>query len=42
MTPEEEKDYPSRIIGTISAVPDYETWGTGNVEVKDRVWIRIR
>jgi hypothetical protein len=42
MTPQEEKDYPSRIIGTISAVPDYEEWGTGNVQVNGRVWIRIR
>lgn len=42
MTEEEEEKYPSRIIGTISAVPDYEEWGTGNVKVDGRVWIRIR
>ena len=42
MTEEEEEKYPSRIIGTISEIPDYETWGTGNVEVNGRVWIRIR
>ena len=42
MTEEEEEKYPSRIIGTISAVPDYETWGTGNVEVNDRIWIKIK
>lgn len=42
MTEEEEMKYPSRIIGTISAVPDYEEWGTGNVKVNGRVWIRIR
>ena len=42
MTPEEERNYPSRIIGTISAIPDYETWGTGNVKVNNRVWIRVR
>ena len=42
MTEEEEEKYPSRIIGTISAVPDYEEWGTGNVKVNGRVWIRIR
>lgn len=42
MTEEEEKLYPSRIIGTISAVPDYEEWGENNVKVNGRVWIRIR
>ena len=42
MTEEEEEKYPSRIIGTISAVPDYETWGTGDVSVNGRIWIKIR
>jgi len=31
MSEEEEIRYPSRIIGTISEIPEYETWGTGNV-----------
>lgn len=42
MTDEEEQLYPSRIIGYVSAVPDYETWGTGNVKVNGRIWIRIK
>ena len=42
MTEEEEEKYPSRIIGTISEIPDYEEWGTGKVKVNERVWIRIR
>lgn len=42
MTDEEEKLYPSRIIGYVSAVPDYEIWGTGNVKVDGRIWIRIK
>ena len=42
MTAEEEKTYPSRIIGTISEIPTYERWGSGNVEVNGRVWIRMR
>ena len=42
MTEEEEEKYSSRIIGTISAVPNYETWGTGNVEVNNRIWIKIK
>ena len=42
MTEEEEEKYPSRIIGTISEIPTYEEWGTGNVKVNGRVWIRIK
>lgn len=42
MTDEEEEKYPSRIIGTISEIPNYEEWGTGKVKVNDRIWIRIR
>lgn len=42
MTEEEEQRYPSRIIGTISAVPDYEEWGEDKIKVNGRVWIRIR
>lgn len=34
-----EKGYCA--IGIISAVPDYETWGTGNVPVNGRVWIKV-
>ena len=42
MTEEEWQKYPHCIIGTISAVPDYEEWGTENIKVNGRVWIRIR
>lgn len=42
MTEEEEAKYPSRIIGTISEIPDYKEWGTGKVKVNGRIWIRIK
>lgn len=42
MTEEEEEKYPSRIIGTISEIPDYEEWGSDNVKVDGRIWIRVR
>ena len=47
MSEEEEEKYPSRIIGTVSAVPDYAIWFGGDngdrpIEVNGRVWIRIR
>lgn len=42
MSINEERMYPSRIIGTISEIPDYEEWGTDNIKVNGRIWIRIR
>ena len=42
MTREEIKEYPERIIGTVSEIPNYEEWGTGKVKVNGRIWIRIR
>lgn len=41
MTREEIVMYPERIIGTVSAIPDYEIWGTGNVPVDGRIWIKV-
>lgn len=42
MTREEIINYPERIIGTVSEIPTYENWGTGNIKVDGRIWIRIR
>ena len=43
MTEEEEMKYPSRIIGTISAVPDYEIWHGGtDIVVDGRIWIKVK
>lgn len=42
MTRQELMMYPERMIGTVSEIPEYKTWGSGNVEVDGRIWIRIR
>lgn len=42
MTRKEVKEYPDRMIGTVSAVPTYETWGENNIPVNGRIWIRIK
>lgn len=42
MTREEIKEYPDRIIGIVSEIPEYETWGSGNVAVNGRIWIKVR
>ncbi len=41
MTDEEYRDKGYCAIGTISAVPDYAIWGTGNVAVNNRIWIKV-
>jgi len=42
MTDEEYKNYGYCAIGTISAVPTYETWGENNISINNRVWIKVR
>lgn len=41
MTREEIKEWPDRIIGYVSAVPTYETWGQNDVAVDGRIWIKV-
>ena len=45
MTREEIMMYPDRIIGTVSCVPSYDTWGSGDrdpVQVNGRIWIKVK
>ena len=52
MTREEIIQYPERIIGTVSEIPDYDIWSGGdhhseggtieNVPVNGRIWIYVR
>lgn len=42
MTDEEAVRYPQRIVGVVSEIPTYETWGTGNVTVNRRIWIKVK
>ena len=42
MTREEVREYPDRIIGTVSAIPNYDTWGADNIKVNNRIWIKIK
>lgn len=52
MTREEIIQYPERIIGTVSEIPDYDVWSGGdhhsgggtieNVSVNGRIWIYVR
>lgn len=42
MTREEIIAYPDRIVGIVSEIPEYETWGSGDVPVYNRIWIRVK
>lgn len=42
MTREEIKEYPDRILGIVSEIPNYETWGETDIKVNNRIWIKIR
>lgn len=41
MTREEIKEYPDRILGYVSAIPQYEIWGDKNIAVNGRIWIKV-
>ena len=41
MTREEIREYPERIIGTVSAIPNYDIWGAGEIKVDNRIWVKI-
>lgn len=42
MTDEEYAAKGYCCVGTISAIPEYETWGSGNVQVDGRIWIYVK
>lgn len=41
MTCQEKVMYPECIIGYVSCVPTYETWGEKNTKVDGRIWIKV-
>jgi len=51
MTREEIREYPERIIGTVSEIPNYDIWHCGGdtqqgpreeVKVNGRIWVYVR
>lgn len=42
MTREEIREWPDRIVGIVSEIPNYEYWGTHNVKVNNRIWIKVK
>jgi hypothetical protein len=42
MEREEIMEFPDRIVGIVSEIPTYETWGAGNVKVNGRIWVKVK
>ena len=42
MTREEIREWPDAIVGYVSEVPTYDTWGSDNIPVNGRIWIKIK
>ena len=42
MTRDEICKYPDCIVGIVSEIPNYKNWGTDNIKVNDRIWIKVK
>lgn len=42
MTREEIREWPDAIVGYVSEIPAYEYWGTDNITVDGRIWIKVK
>ena len=42
MSRKDIQEYPDCIVGIVSEIPDYEYWGTDNVKVDGRIWIKVK
>lgn len=42
MSEEEERLYPSAILGYVSSVPDYSIWEDTGIAINGRIWIYVR
>ena len=40
MTREEIREYPDRIVGIVSEIPEYEEWN--GKKVNNRIWIKVK
>ena len=42
MTREEIINWPDRIIGIVSEIPQYKCWGEEQIQVNERIWIKLK
>lgn len=38
----EARLFPHRVVGTVSSIPTYSTWGKDNIQVNGRIWVNIK
>lgn len=41
MTRDEIRCWPDAIVGYVSEIPDYDEWGSDNIKVDGRIWIKV-
>lgn len=42
MTREEIREWPDRILGYVSSIPQYQIWENKNIIVNGRIWIKVK
>ncbi len=42
MTREEIREWPDRILGYVSSIPQYDIWEEKNIVVDGRIWIKVK
>lgn len=42
MVREEIRNWPDAIVGYVSEIPTYDTWGSDNIKVNGRIWIKVK
>jgi hypothetical protein len=42
MTREEIREWPDAIVGYVSEIPVYKYWGSDNIEINGRIWIKVK
>lgn len=42
MSREEIRNWPDRIVGYVSEIPSYDYWGSDNIAVDGRIWIKVK
>ena len=42
MTREEIIEFSDRIVGIVSEIPTYDSWGKDNIMINGRVWIKVK
>ena len=42
MSRDEIREFPERIIGIVSEIPNYSVWGNKKINVNGRIWVKVK